>query len=847
MTRGKSLASFFIVPLAIGLVILVAVSASLYYLGIEEPLEKQAKQLLASQTNERASLIEQRVKQIQNSLDLAGESVFGEKNTDVIKKLKKQIPKLDKVVLFNNLEIQPTNDSDPAITHVVIDLLREAAQGTNSPPELILEEGKPGYIAFTDKLVDDRLVLATISISAVEKLLGKTDLNSRLELRQHFGDTTHIIATVGTASGDGQPLIESKRFGANWSLALWQPVSAFSTDAGQLPLLLFIAAVIAFLIVGLMPLMSMSRLFKSDARNFIQGIKAGSVTHRKYQLGYFNELVASYARVTHASDENTFDENVSDENVNEAVEATVEESTQNKPRRRRRARPLINEDSKSNGSESSPNPSLEESNNGQADTPLSESTSASKSEALDINEDLVSQAIPPEIFREYDIRGVMGKSLSAENAFIIGKAIGSEAYSRGEQSIIVGRDGRLSSPTLHQALVDGLLASGRDVIDLGMVPTPLVYFATHTLSSRSGVMVTGSHNPPEHNGFKIVVAGETLYGQQIKELYKRIQTQEFFSGQGSLKQSEIEQSYVDKLVADVQLEKPLKVAVDCGNGVTGDFAPKMLQALGCEVIGLYTKVDGNFPNHHPDPNSADNLEALIGMVKSEQADIGIAFDGDGDRLGVIDNQGKVIWTDRLMMLFAQDILSRHQGGEVIYDVKCTRFLKDVISQAGGQPVMWKTGHSLMKAKMRLTEAPLGGEGSGHIYFNERWFGFDDALYAAARLLELLAKSPVSSAEVFAELPEGLSSEEINIPVPDKVKFKLIKALIAKGDFGDGEVTTIDGLRVDYKHRWLLARASNTTPSIVVKFEADNEISLEAVKDKLRKQLLKIAPKIKLNF
>jgi len=467
--------------------------------------------------------------------------------------------------------------------------------------------------------------------------------------------------------------------------------------------------------------------------------------------------------------------------------------------------------------------------------------------SLEVDEGSASKAINPDIFREYDIRGVIGENLDAETVYVIGKAIGSEAYSRGEQSIVVGRDGRLSSPKLHKALVEGLVASGRDVIDLGMVPTPLVYFGTHTLGSRSGVMLTGSHNPPEHNGLKIVLAGETLYGQQIQDLLKRIQMQEYFNGKGSVKEASVEQSYLDKLLADIKVDKPLKVAVDCGNGVTGDFAPKMLQALGCEVIGLYTDVDGNFPYHHPDPNSAKNLEALVDMVIKEKADLGIAFDGDGDRVGVVDNKGKIIWTDRLMMLFAQDILSRNPGAEIIYDVKCTRFLKDVIKQAGGQPLMWKTGHSLMKAKMRETEAPFGGEGSGHLYFNERWFGFDDALYAAARLLEILGKSQATSAELFEELPEGLSSEEINVPVPDKVKFKLIDALVAKGDFGDGEINTIDGLRVDYKHRWLLARASNTTPSIVVKFEADNEVSLEAVKDILKRQLKKIAPKIKLNF
>lgn len=827
MTKGKSLANFFIVPLVIGLLILVGVSASLYYLGIQDPLEKQAQQLLASRTAERANLIEQRVEQIQATLDLAGQSVFAEDDQEVIEKIKKQVPQLDKVVVFENALVQPVNDAEPAITHVVIDLLRKTANDEPTPPELILKNGQPSYIAFTQKLADDRLILATISLSQVKALLGKTDNQSRLELRQNFSNTSHVVAFVGNEPAEGPPLIESEKFGANWSLALWQRVSAFSTDAGQLPLLLFIAAVIAFLIVGLMPLLSMKRLFSNDARRFIKGVRNNSVSGRRYQLAFFNELAAGYSRASGDSGSVETDERDEDDD-----EIELESEPKDEPRKRR-ARPLINNDK---------NTISETSETTEDDTPKSQQVVAKG-----VNEDAVSQAIAPEIFREYDIRGVMGESLDYDTVYVIGKAIGSEAYSRGEQSIIIGRDGRLSSPELHKALTEGLLASGRDVIDLGMVPTPLVYFATHTLGSRSGVMITGSHNPPEHNGLKVVLAGETLYGKDIQDLLKRIQTQEFFNGKGNLSTSSVEQNYLERLTSDIQFDQPLKVAVDCGNGVTGEFAPKMLQALGCEVIGLYTEVDGSFPNHHPDPNSSENLEALINMVTSEKADIGLAFDGDGDRLGVIDNRGKIIWTDRLMMLFAQDVLSRNPGAEIIYDVKCTRFLKDVITQAGGKPTMWKTGHSLMKAKMRETEAPFGGEGSGHLYFNERWFGFDDALYAAARLLEILAKAEATSSEAFEELPEGLSSEEINVPVPDKVKFKLIKALIAKGDFGDGEVSTIDGLRVDYKHRWLLARASNTTPSIVVKFEADNEVSLEAVKDTLKKQLLKIAPKIKLNF
>ncbi|AOE49111.1 phosphomannomutase/phosphoglucomutase [Kangiella sediminilitoris] len=824
MRKGKSLASFFIIPLVIGLVILVGISASLYYLGIEKPLETQAKQLLETRLAERANLIQQRFGQIQNALTLSADSVFGEDDKSVSQKIKKQVPQLDNVVLFDSTTIQPSKDTEPAITHVIIDLLRQADKGNTVPPELILDNGQPSYVAFVDKLADERLLLATLNLNEVGNLLGDADNHSRIELRQNFGDVSHTVASVGTAEAEGKPLLISPSFGANWTLALWQKISRFSTDAGKLPLLMFIAALAAFFIVGLLPLMSMNRLFKSDARNFIQGVKEGAASEKKYQLSYFNELAAGYSRVAGRPGRGEESESSPEvEGGDDALEiAEQAESPQEQPAG-----------------------SLNEMDRAEI---LFESGSDSEASSLFVvDEEDISKTISPEIFREYDIRGVVGDNLNAEVVYVIGKAIGSEAYSRGEQSIVVGRDGRLSSPELHAALIEGLQASGRDVLDLGMVTTPLVYFATHTLNSRSGVMLTGSHNPARHNGLKVVLAGETLHGEQIQELLNRIQTQEFFSGNGQVSQVSVEQDYMQKITADIQLEKPLKVAVDCGNGVAGEFAPKLLQALGCDVIGLYTEVDGNFPNHHPDPNHADNLQALIEMVVSEKADIGIAFDGDGDRLGVIDNQGKVIWTDRLMMLFAKDVLSRNPEAEIIYDVKCTRLLRDVIEQSGGQPLMWKTGHSLMKAKMRETEAPLGGEGSGHIYFNERWFGFDDALYAAARLLQLLDLSGKTSSEMFSELPEGVSSEEINVPIPDKIKFKLIKALVVKGDFGQGKVSTIDGLRVDYEDRWFLARASNTTPSIVVKFEAESEVALEAVKDVLRQELLKIAPKLKLNF
>ena len=455
--------------------------------------------------------------------------------------------------------------------------------------------------------------------------------------------------------------------------------------------------------------------------------------------------------------------------------------------------------------------------------------------------------LPASIFRAYDIRGVIGTTLTATSAYWIGRAIGSQSLAQGEPSVVVGRDGRLSGPQLMQSLMQGLVDCGCRVIDVGMVPTPVLYFATHVLEARSGVMVTGSHNPPDYNGFKIVIAGDTLANESITALHTRIRQGDLASGVGSHEQQDILERYFRQIRDDIAIAKDMKVVVDCGNGVAGVIAPRLIEALGCTVIPLYCEVDGNFPNHHPDPGKLENLQDLIARVKQEDADLGIAFDGDGDRLGVVTNQGNMIYSDRLMMVFAKDVVSRNPGADVIYDVKCTRRLGALISSYGGRPVMWKTGHSLIKKKMKETGALLAGEMSGHIFFKERWFGFDDGIYSAARLLEILSLESRDADQVFSAFPSGLSTPEINITVTDENKFGLIERLQNEGQWGEANLTLLDGVRVDYAKGWGLIRASNTTPVLVLRFEADTKDELERIQNVFRSQLQRVAPDLNLHF
>jgi len=455
--------------------------------------------------------------------------------------------------------------------------------------------------------------------------------------------------------------------------------------------------------------------------------------------------------------------------------------------------------------------------------------------------------LPPEIFKAYDIRGIVGRTLTPAIVQSIGRALGSLARERKRQTIAVGRDGRLSGPELLAALSDGIRSAGIDVIDVGMVATPMTYFAAAHLRTGCCVMVTGSHNPPDYNGLKMVIDATTLSGEDIQQLRARIERNDLASGNGTLSTADISRAYIDRIVGDIKLARPMRIAVDCGNGVAGAFAPDLYRRLGCDVVELFCDVDGNFPNHHPDPSQPKNLADLRRRLEQGDCELGLAFDGDGDRLGVVTPAGNIIYADRQLMLFAADVLTRAPGATIIYDVKSTRNLKPWIAQHGGVPMLWKTGHSLIKARMKEVGAALAGEMSGHTFFGERWYGFDDGLYAGARLLEILSRHPDPSA-VLDALPDAVSTPELNIACAEGEQHSLVAKLQADANFpGSSDVIRIDGLRVEYPDGFGLARASNTTPVIVLRFEADDQAALSRIQREFRRVLSAAKPGVELPF
>ena len=455
--------------------------------------------------------------------------------------------------------------------------------------------------------------------------------------------------------------------------------------------------------------------------------------------------------------------------------------------------------------------------------------------------------LPPEIFKAYDVRGIVGRTLTPPIVESIGQAIGTEALRRNGKAVAIGRDGRLSGPELVAALARGLQKSGANVIDVGQVATPMLYFAAHHLETGSGVSVTGSHNPPDYNGLKMVIAGETLWGDAIQDLRRRIERGDLTQGAGSYREQSIREPYLKRIAGDVKLARPMSVVVDCGNGVAGGTAPELYRRLGCSVTELYCEVDGNFPNHHPDPSQPKNLVDLKNALAAGGGEIGFAFDGDGDRLGVVTKNAKIIYPDRLLMLLAADVLERQPGAQIIFDVKSTRNLFSWVREHGGKPLLWKTGHSLIKQKLKETGAALAGEMSGHFFFKERWYGFDDALYGGARLLEILSRVNDPSA-VLEALPDAVSTPELHVQLPEGENFTLIEKLRQTARFEDAkDIISIDGLRVEYDDGFGLARPSNTTPVVVLRFEADTDAALKRIQDDFRRAILAVKPGIVLPF
>ncbi|MDN6856653.1 phosphomannomutase/phosphoglucomutase [Pseudomonas sp. CAN2814] len=738
----------------------------------------------------------------------------------------------------NGQAVQDANRPGP-LNYAALDMLHRVESGQNVAPEAYKVGNRwlvysPTALRAADNSIQGSLLLVVDLQRLIDSLPPMSADIGQLQLAQQFGNSpAQVLLQRGQASGT--TVLNLSSGNPNWKLTFTPGPSL--TDSLYSPALLGIAALLA-LVGGLLGLYlaqsAMQRRVSKDAHalgQFIQEL-AGQRTAKAPELSLPSLQVLAQALARQPR------------RKTETNGASVPAAAPAAPAQPAPAMVEVGAPAKAEAS---------------LVDPLFQNTDILDIDILDEDQDLLgleqtpamstpkAPQLPASIFRAYDIRGVVGDTLTAETAYWVGRAIGSESLARGEPCVSVGRDGRLSGPELVQQLIQGLLDCGCQVTDVGMVPTPVLYYAANVLEGKSGVMLTGSHNPPDYNGFKIVVAGETLANEQIQALRERIQNDDLASGVGSVQQVDILPRYFKQIRDDIALAKPLKVVVDCGNGVAGVIAPQLIEALGCTVIPLYCDVDGTFPNHHPDPGKPENLEDLIAKVKETGADLGLAFDGDGDRVGVVTNEGTIIYPDRLLMLFAKDVVSRNPGADIIFDVKCTRRLISLISGYGGRPVMWKTGHSLIKKKMKETGALLAGEMSGHIFFKERWYGFDDGIYSAARLLEIISLDKRDAERVFSAFPMDISTPEINITVTDEGKFALIEALQARGQWGEANLTTLDGVRVDYPKGWGLVRASNTTPVLVLRFEADTQEELERIKDVFRTQLKAVDPALSLPF
>ena len=733
-------------------------------------------------------------------------------------------------------------DASPPLSYAALAQMRAAEAGEDEPPiEVHLFNTPQQHINITRRVMDPAgggiagHLMVSLSSDVLQNTLGNIqELDGYIELQQDGAKGAPVvIATYGEPSlkqGDADRVVRIE--GSRWQVVWWPATSGLvllgAISMWVLGAFLLAAAILVALIIFLIrKIKNALRVDQVSAVTIMKDFRDGRV-RREHPSGLAEmhetvEFMTQLAASNQAAEKFTQAPREQDKEYSpSAGEHEEEADTQDEGDMREGVAADYGSAIRSD------NLILEE-------------------DTLDIEADDETVDIDASIFRAYDIRGVVDQSLTSNTVRLIGRAIGSEALQRGRNTVVVGRDGRLSGPSLSDALISGITSTGCDVKYIGCVPTPVLYFATYYLDTHSGVVVTGSHNPPDYNGLKIVIDGETLSGESIQSLRERIEARNFISGEGSVEEINVVPDYIERIRGDVTVARPLKVVVDCGNGVAGGVIPPLLKSLGCEVTELFCEVDGNFPNHHPDPSKAENMQDLITAVGANQADIGLAFDGDGDRLGVVTADGQIIWPDRVLMLYAIDILTRNPGGQIIYDVKCTRYLDSVIREHGGEPLMWKTGHSFIKSKIRETGALLAGEMSGHIFIKERWYGFDDALYAAARLLEILAKDERSSTEVFAALPDSVNTPEINVTMREGEPPLFINQLLENAHFEGATVSTIDGLRADFEDGWGLVRASNTTPVLVLRFEADTDEALARIMGDFRRVMLQVNMHLSLPF
>lgn len=734
--------------------------------------------------------------------------------------LEKYIPGILKLRLL----LPETTDTDdsaiPAMGYADLDLVRESLTTPQLP--VIHDQGPNQHLAVAARSIKNNatlgVILASISPDLIyNKIQNIASTNTYFGLLQ--GELTlQQRGPVNFKGSDNSPLAVAN---THWSIVYGTDPSV---DWGQLGpgmgLILLLAIVVAALFYVAMQ--RLTALLTADQEIILKAFK--EFVENKTTSQYSTQLEGMQAIISHIFDSShsvpktsvRASENTLREKSNFLLDETGEDSFQD----------LLNDSRK---------PELA-SKTSRRETPVAVKKNAPPTPVSDI-------------FRAYDIRGIVDKTLTKELVYNIGRALGSEAKFQGINQIVLGYDGRISSPSLTEAFAKGIVTTGINVIEIGMVPTPVLYFAAQHIEGRSGVMITGSHNPVNYNGLKIVLNGVTLAEEKIQALKQRIDIEDYTteSTGNIVRNNRYTNDYIGAIADDIHIVRPMKVVIDSGNGVTGTLGPLLLKTLGCNVIELFCEIDGKFPNHHPDPSKPENMRDLVAAVQHYQADVGIAFDGDGDRLGVVDSKGKIIWPDRQLMLFAREVLKARPNTPVVFDVKCSSHLSDQILEYGGQPIMWKSGHSLMKAKLKESGARLAGEMSGHIFFDDRWFGFDDALYAASRLVEILSADPRNSAELFASFPDSYNTPELSVALPEHEKFRFMETLRNTANFGNARITDIDGLRVDFEDGWGLVRASNTTPTLVLRFEADSSDGLKRIQEEFKTRLLFINPNLLLPF
>ncbi|QIB67611.1 phosphomannomutase/phosphoglucomutase [Kineobactrum salinum] len=716
--------------------------------------------------------------------------------------------------------------------HIEVDLVRRAADGQEPEPESYLL-GEEVYSSFAELITSDdpgsrrAVILATLGAEALTAGLRLVDNSiGEVTLQQLYGSDGNDVLRLGQASAEGAAYRATAAVpGTSWQVSFTPSQTLLQRlTISSLPLHLALLLALAGVLAGLLLVaLWLPRLLTWDVERILSDARLKSRLHLTFPplvpLGrllrrLYTGSLPFEADVTAASAP-----------LSDPPEILTDHHLTD---------PLFQNTSM-----------LDEEDAGSAAEHFLE---------LELEEDSsdgtgpgASQVLAAHIFRAYDVRGHAETELNDSAVGLIGRALGTLAAEKNEAALLVACDGRHSSPRIRQALVQALLETGRNVIDIGIVPTPLLYFATRHLNCSSGVMITGSHNPAADNGLKIILKGHTMAASVIQRLRECALEGNFCQGEGRLTETDILPAYIDEVVGDIAIPVPLKLVIDAGNGATSEIAPRLFTEMGCEVVPLYCTLDGSFPNRPPDTSREENLSDLVAAVTREQADFGVAFDGDGDRLAVVSGSGEVLRTDLLLMIFAEDVVARNPGTDVVFDVKCSRNLARVITKHGGRPVLWKTGHAFMKEKMAETGALLGGEFSGHIFFGERWYGFDDGMYAAARLAEIISNMGETLTALVAALPASTSTPEILIPVPESKKFALVRRFIEQASFPDGKINTLDGIRVDFNYGWGLLRASNTGPALTARFEASDPQSLQAIMNNFRSQLAEIEPELELTF